>query len=247
MVSLKTRQAISPAAMVAPDDAAVGHQAEPPQAAALAMLRQRLFRHARFAVGNDALAEDLVQETLIAVVGRLPQYRGDATLLTWAVAILKNKVADWYRSPMHARTTHIDPIDSEQGGELACNPTHVADGGLIGAAPSSQEPANLVQSREMMQALRLCVGAMPLRTAQAFLMHDWHGYQTAEICDQLEVSADNVRQMLFRARRVLRECMTHDWAECKGRRALNERVDLTEHKRWPPQRHLTPYLSTEID
>lgn len=193
------------------------------------MLRQRLIRHARFAVGNDAVAEDLVQETLIAVVEQLPQYRGDATVATWATAILKHKVVDWYRSPLRTRTI---PIDSEQGGELAGTAMHAAEDGLIGAAPSSQEPANLVESREMMQALRLCVGAMPPRTARAFLMHDWHGYPTAEICVQFKLSAGNVRQMLHRARSVLRECMTHDWADCKGRkgrRALHERDNLTQH------------------
>lgn len=199
----------------------------PLQAVALALLRQRLVRHARFAVSNDALAEDLAQETLIAVVERLPQYRGEATVVTWAVAILRNKVADWYRSPARLRVTRIDDED----GDHACSPTHDASGGPAGAVPSSQEPANLVESREMMRAIRLCVDAMPPRAARAFLMHDWHGYPTAEICDQLGLSAGNVRQMLFRARRVLRECMTHDWADCKGRRALPERADLTQHKR----------------
>jgi len=204
-----------------------GTARDPLQAAALALLRQRLVRHARFAVSNDALAEDLVQETLIAVVERLPQYRGEATVVTWAVAILKNKVADWYRSPARLRVTRIDDDD----GDHACSPTHDASGGLTGAVPSSQEPANLVENREMMQALSLCVRAMPPRTAHAFLMHDWHGYPTAEICDQLGLSTGNVRQMLVRARRVLRECMTHDWADCKGRRALHERADLMQHRR----------------
>lgn len=216
---------ISSAAASVQDDAAVD-RAGPLQEAALSMLRQRLFRRARYAVGNDAVAEDLVQETLIAVVERLAQYRGDATLTTWAMAILKHKVADWYRSPLRARTI---PIDPEQSGELAGTAMHTAEEGLIGAAPSSQEPANLVESREMMQALKLCVGAMPPRTARAFLMHDWHGYQTAEICVQLKLSAGNVRQMLHRARSVLRACMTHDWADCKGRRALHEHANLKQH------------------
>ncbi|MCI4429664.1 MAG: sigma-70 family RNA polymerase sigma factor [Burkholderiales bacterium] len=149
------------------------------------MLRQRLVRHARFALGDDATAEDLVQETLIAVVARLPQYRGDATLTTWATAILKNKVADWYRSPARVRVTRIDDRD----GAHACSPTYDADGGLTGVPPSSQEPSNLVASREMMQALSLCVGAMPPRTARAFLMHDWHGYPTAV--------SDDVNPLLF--------------------------------------------------
>lgn len=209
--------------MVAPDVAAFHRQAEPLQPAALAMLRQRLVRHARFSVRNDALAEDLVQETLIALVERLPQYRGEATVVTWAVAILKNKVADWYRSSV--RMTQIDDEDSEH----ACSSTRDAHGGG-GAVSSWHEPSNLVASREMMRALSLCVGTMPSRTAHVFLLHDWHGYATAEICQRLELSAANIRQMLFRARRVLRECMAHDWANCKGRLALRGRADLTQRK-----------------
>jgi len=194
--------------------------------ATLKLLRQRLMRHARFAMRNDALAEDLVQETLLAVLERLPQYRGEATLTTWATAILKHKVADWYRSPTRARTIQMDAQETE----LACEPSRSAHGTLPGSAPLLQGPADLAESRERMEALRLCIGAMPPRTAQAFLMHDWNGNLTAEICDQLQLSAGNVRQMLSRARSVVRECMKHDWAGCKGQRALRERADLAQHK-----------------
>jgi DNA-directed RNA polymerase specialized sigma24 family protein len=93
------------------------------------------------------------------------------------------------------------------------------------------EPANLVEGRKTMQALRLCVGAMPPRTARAFLIHDWHGYPTADIYDQLKRSAGHVRPMLFRARRVVRDCMARNWAGCKRRRAPRERAKVTKHKR----------------
>ncbi len=110
-------------------------------------------------------------------------------------------------------------------------PMQAAEDRLIGAAPSSQEPVNLVENREMLHALRLCVGAMPPRTARAFLMPDWHGYPTADICDRLKLSAGNVRQMLFRARRVVRDCITRDWVDCKGRGVPRERARVTKHKR----------------
>lgn len=98
---------------------------------------------------------------------------------------------------------------------------------LLGAAHSSQESVNLAESREMMQALRLCVGAMQPRTAQAFLMHAWNGNLIAEISDQLQLSAGNVRQMLSRARKVFRDYMAHDWTDCKGRRALREKASTS--------------------
>jgi len=64
-------------------------EARPPE------LRRHLLRQARCAVHDAGQAEDLVQDTLIAVVQQHEQRRGDASLATWAGAILKHKVADW--------------------------------------------------------------------------------------------------------------------------------------------------------
>ena len=73
----------------------------------LPALRQRLMRQARLAVHDSAHAEDLVQDTLIAVVQQAATYRGDAALSTWAISILRHKVADWYRSPTAKRETQL--------------------------------------------------------------------------------------------------------------------------------------------
>ena len=56
---------------------------------------------------DSAHAEDLVQDTLIAVVQQCASYRGDAALSTWAISILRHKVADWYRSPTAKRETQL--------------------------------------------------------------------------------------------------------------------------------------------
>ncbi len=77
----------------------------------LPALRQRLLRQARLAVHDSAHAEDLVQDTLIAVVQQAATYRGDAALSTWAIAILRHKVADWYRSPIAKRETQLPNAD----------------------------------------------------------------------------------------------------------------------------------------
>jgi RNA polymerase sigma-70 factor, ECF subfamily len=94
-----------------------------PAAAELAALRQRLLRQARLTVHDAALAEDLVQDTLIAVLQQRASYRGDAALSTWAISILRHKVADWYRSPVARRETQLPDAD---------------DGALDGRSPSSR-------------------------------------------------------------------------------------------------------------
>src|SRR5690606_38974437 len=78
----------------------------------LVALRRRLLRHARRLVADRDTAEDLVQETLIAVFRGRAACRGDASLSTWAVGILRHKVADLYRS--RART-HPHFVESAAG------------------------------------------------------------------------------------------------------------------------------------
>lgn len=58
------------------------------------VLRDRLLRHARQALPDAATAEDLVQDTLVDVLEGAARHRGEASLRTWATAILKHKVAD---------------------------------------------------------------------------------------------------------------------------------------------------------
>jgi len=64
----------------------------------LAALRPGLLRFARIQLRDPAQAEDIVQETLAAAWGKLGQFREEADLKTWVTAILKNKIADHFRS-----------------------------------------------------------------------------------------------------------------------------------------------------
>ncbi|MFH1215056.1 MAG: RNA polymerase sigma factor, partial [Pseudomonadota bacterium] len=56
-----------------------------------------LFRYAYSRTMNRHLAEDLVQETFLAALVSLKTFRGDSSLKTWLVSILKNKILDYYR------------------------------------------------------------------------------------------------------------------------------------------------------
>ncbi|MGD9835179.1 MAG: sigma-70 family RNA polymerase sigma factor [Piscinibacter sp.] len=175
----------------------------------LPALRVRLMRHARFAVHDDALAEDLVQDTLIAVVEQHTKRRGDASLVTWATAILKNKVADWYRSPTRNRMVQFSVDDDRL--DDAIDALYTAEGGYIEPVPAWQQPDNRTEQRQMMTVLERCVSCLPRQTGRVFMMREWLGFETAEICERLGVSAENCRTILHRARMALRECMQRDW------------------------------------
>lgn len=191
-------------------DAAAGASITPQ----LPALRQRLLRHARFALHDDGLAEDLVQDTLIAVIEQHGTRRGDASLLTWATAILKNKVADWYRSPGRRRMVYVGHDDD--GDDTAIDALYTAAGSYADPVPPWQQPENRVEQQQMMGVLERCVSCLPRQAGRVFMMREWLGFETPEICQRLGVSAENCRTILHRARMSLRECMQRDWM---GRKA----------------------------
>ncbi len=172
-------------------------------------LRARLLRHARFAVHDDSLAEDLVQDTLVAVFEQHAGRRGEASLVTWATAILKHKVADWYRSPTRKRMVQFGADDDQL--DDAINALYEADGAYAQPVPPWQQPDNRIEQRQMMTVLERCVSCLPRQTGNVFMMREWLGFETAEICERVGVSADNCRMILHRARMALRDCMQRDW------------------------------------
>lgn len=182
---------------------------ETPREAELPALRQRLLRYARSSVRDGGAAEDLVQETLIVVVERSGTRRGNASLLTWAVAILKNKIADWYRSPVRQRMVPLDDEASHRDDPL--NALYDADGAYRDPVPAWQQPENQIEQRQMMSILQRCVDCLPSQMARVFMMRECLGFETGEICGRLGVTADNCRMILHRARTSLRACMERDW------------------------------------
>jgi RNA polymerase sigma-70 factor (ECF subfamily) len=179
----------------------------------LASLRQRLLRHARFAVSESGTAEDLVQDTLMAVVEHREQRRGDASLATWAIAILKNKIADWYRAPSQRRVVRIEPDDLALDDTLEA--LYTSSGGYAEPVPDWEQPENREEQRQLRSTLERCLSALPGQTGRVFVMREWLGFETEEICTRLGISAENCRTVLFRARTALRVCMQHRWIDAR--------------------------------
>lgn len=170
-------------------------------------LRQRLLRHARMMVFEPALAEDLVQESLVAVLEKREAHRGEASLMTWAVAILKHKIADWYRSPHQRRRAWLDADEND----VDSDPTeglYDEQGSYKEAVPSWQQPEKQETQRQMMSVMEACLKRLPAQTGRVFMMREWLGFETPEICERLDLSAENCRMVLHRARMGLRQCMT---------------------------------------
>lgn len=181
----------------------------------LAELRARLVRYARLLTRDAATAEDLVQDTLVAVYQRRSAPRGEASITTWAIGILKHKSADWWRSPESRWATNLDVEDRDDPLDAMCR-----DCEHLGSCVSpAVEPDVVLERHELAAAIARCASRLSVVGAQVFILHECLGLDTAEVCVQLGLSPANCRMLLHRARASLRRCLEHDWQPERGRGA----------------------------
>jgi RNA polymerase sigma-70 factor (ECF subfamily) len=172
-------------------------------ASELAFLRSRLMRHARLLLSDRDAAEDLVQETLIAVVRGWSNCRGEACLTTWATAILRNKAADWHRSPHRRLVTGLEEAGEDSASET-CTPEGGSDDHALSHAAFFAPPDRVLEQRELASAIDACIEQLSARSRQVFTMRERLGFETDEVCQRLGITQDHCRMLLHRARTSLR-------------------------------------------
>jgi len=166
-----------------------------------------LFRFALVRVRDRTLAEDLVQETLLAAFRGRDSFSGRSSERTWLVGILKNKIADHFRRS--ARESSRD----EQLLREALGDTPFDGKGHWRAGPSDwgTDPAALARQAGFLDQFRRCLSELPGTQAGAFTLREVDGLGTQEICKILEISETNLWVILHRARMRLRACLEANW------------------------------------
>jgi RNA polymerase sigma-70 factor (ECF subfamily) len=169
-----------------------------------AALRAFLLRYARLQLRDDAAAEDAVQETLLVIHEKAAEFRGEAQHRTWAVSILKNKVADMLR----AKLRHLFvSVDDEAAHDDAFDALFKPDGHWAEAVPQWQTPHGQLERDQLRAALQRCLERLPPNTGRLFMLREWMGWELPEVCREFGCTADNARQMMYRARMLMRECL----------------------------------------
>jgi RNA polymerase sigma-70 factor (TIGR02943 family) len=172
--------------------------------------RPMLVRAARRMLRNDAWAEDAVSATMVAAFENRESFAGSAHLSTWLFAILKNKAVDELRH--HSRERQV----AEPHDELSEPAVREAPGAFIEAGPEYDDPQECVSRQQFFSDLDACLKTLPPRQGRAFLLHVGMEKETAEICDELGITANNLSVLLHRARHRLREMMGTPWGPVSG-------------------------------
>lgn len=173
-------------------------------------LREQMLKFAKLQLKDDAQAEDAVQEALLGAMKNAGSFAGRAALKTWVFAILRNKIADSLRGKIRSR--EITNVMGDEEDENALDLFNNTGQWKTGEAPISWgDPEASFQQDEFWQVFEACLQGLPEAQARVFMMREFIGLESGEICAQLALSTSNLHVMLHRARLRLRECLENRW------------------------------------
>lgn len=174
----------------------------------LQQYRPYLLRYALLQLRNQELAEDVVQETLLAALEGRARFAGDSSPKTWLTGILKHKIIDAIR-----RKSREQPLAAgEDGADAETVDTLFKGDGHWQQMPATWgNPEQALENRKFWEIFELCSRLMPERTARVFMLREVMELSTEEICQELAITPTNLWVILHRARLALRECLEIKW------------------------------------
>lgn len=170
------------------------------------LYRQHTAAMIRFSAGivkSRAIAEDVVQDTWVAVLNRIDLFEGRGSLASWIYTILLNKARS--RARREGRTVFFD--DHGSGDGLA----DAFDGrGHWRSLPELWEnftPERHIEGRSVLQHVEEIIETLPSAQRAVLILRGQQNLDPAEVCALLEISEGNMRVLLHRARVTVRNAL----------------------------------------
>jgi RNA polymerase sigma-70 factor (ECF subfamily) len=152
---------------------------------------QRLYRVARAILRDDAEAEDVMQDAYVRAYQNLASFQGRAKFVTWLTRIAVHEALT--RSRRRLRFQALDPSD-ESNGEIMQSPPS-----------STRSPEQQAYDRELAAVLEKAVSSLSEDHRLVFVLRDVEGMTTEETAHCLNLTEENVKVRLHRARAGLRK------------------------------------------
>jgi RNA polymerase sigma-70 factor (ECF subfamily) len=163
---------------------------------------------ARTFVSTEASAEEVVQDTWLAVIRGIDGFEGRSSLRTWVYRILVNTAKR--RGVRESRTVPWSSLDGSSDAGPTVDPAlfRGADdeyaGGWLSFPAEWRSAEGSVLADEVRTTVRAAIDALPDRQRIVITLRDVMGHSSEEVCQMLEVSGANQRVLLHRARAAVR-------------------------------------------
>jgi RNA polymerase sigma-70 factor (ECF subfamily) len=188
---------------------------EPAFAALVDRYHASLVRLARMYVRERAVAEEVAQETWLAVLGGIERFEGRSSLKTWLFRILTNRAKT--RGERESRSVPFSALASAEldADEPALDPHRFRPpdspewpgGWKDHPRPWEGDPEERLLAGEARRLILDTIAQLPPAQRAVITLRDIEGFGSEDVCNVLEVSDTNQRVLLHRARSRVRAAL----------------------------------------
>lgn len=184
------------------------------------MYQSSMVRVATMIVRDEAIAEEVVQETWIAVLKGLSNFEGRSSLKTWIFTILMNRAKTYARREGRYTALSSDQDDGDDF-EPAVSPDrflpsdspHFARHWIVAPRSWDSFPEERLLSEEVHDQIHSAIGDLPAQQREVITLRDVQGMSSDEVCNVLSISETNQRVLLHRARSRVRRALERYFGE----------------------------------
>ena len=158
-------------------------------------------------VSSQAVAHEVVQEAWMGVLSGLSSFEGRSALKTWIFRILTNRAKT--RGTREARSVPFSALGREDD-DQPLEADRFTGKGRWASPPSPwalSTPEAVVEQKQAMQALTESIERLPPNQRAVVALRDLEGWESADVCNVLEISETNQRVLLHRGRTSLRRAL----------------------------------------
>jgi RNA polymerase sigma-70 factor (ECF subfamily) len=160
-------------------------------------------------IGSRAQAEEVVQEAWLSVFRNIGRFEGRSSLATWLFTIVLNRARS--RLGSEARLVALPAVlDGSQPGERAVATGAFLPDGHWREAPGlwdELDPERILGGRQLWRHVQELLDGLPGGQRAVLILRDLEGRTAEEACALLEISPENQRVLLHRARGRIRKAI----------------------------------------
>ena len=183
-----------------------------PRFAEIESHRGYLLRYALAQLRDQQVAEEAVQEALVAALEGIGKFDGRSTLRTWLTSILRFKVIDLQRRLVADRANvDIDTANLVEEHDAWLDEMFDETGHWRTPPQAWNDPETALEQRRFWEAFEMCLAGLPATASRVFFKREVLGEDTPVICSDEGITSSNCWVILHRARIALRNCLERNW------------------------------------
>lgn len=157
-----------------------------------------LLNRAIYLLSDEEEAKDIVQDVFLAAYAAYDSYKGNSSAKTWLHALLKNKVADYYRKKYKAPSnisieSYFDEAGNWRNGDS-----------LLGAWDEASVTGNYSEFEHLLEN---CIENLSPKWKIPIKLYYLQEKKSAIICQEVGITTTNLWKILQRGRLQVRECL----------------------------------------